>query len=268
MKSEMHIICSAEKGELPVSECLTCALQTGGPPCGYDYSLLKAIIGKDQKSDRAKEIHVTDLTGCIRKAWYDKTEPSPEYVHEKLTRWIGSHMHGIVEGSDEHLDSELKLAADGIVGTSDVVYKDGRIVDLKFVRWMYPNKLPYGSHALQVNIYAYMLRRMGREVNRLQIQYIDASGPSKCRKCNVPVRMIDGFFVCPKCRGPVQNAHLGACLIDVPVLSDVEILNVVRSRKEALETSMVLGIAPEREPGYLCNYCSHFEKCKPDLLDE
>jgi hypothetical protein len=261
----MNVICSAGKGELPISECLACALSSGRPPCGYDYALLKSMFASDQKSDRAKEIHVTDLTGCIRKAWYTKVDPTPEYVHEKLTRWMGSHMHGIVEGSDTYLDSELPLSADGIVGTSDVVYKDGRVLDFKFTRWMYLDKLPYGSHALQVNVYGWMLRQMGRPVRRLQIQYIDASGPTKCRSCKVPVRMTNGALVCPKCMALLRNAHLGAYLIDVPVLSDSEVLEAIQERKETLENAIALGLAPEREPGFLCGYCASYERCQPDL---
>jgi hypothetical protein len=30
-----------------------------------------------------------------------------------------------------------------------------------------------------------------------------------------------------------------------------------------------MNLAPEREPGYLCQgYCAHFEKCKPNLAEE
>lgn len=262
--STVTILCSAEKGELPISECLSCAL-AGDPPCGYSYPLLKSILGDDEKSNRANEIHVTDLTGCTRKAWYDKTDPSPEYVHEKLTRWLGTQMHKVLEGTDQYLDSELRLAADGIVGTADVVFKNGTVIDFKTTRWIYPARLPYGSHSLQVNVYAWMLRQMGREVNSLYIQYIDASGPSKCRKCKVPVRMIGGVLICPKCKGPVASAHLGAVLVEVPLLSDREVLNAIQSRKENLEGAIAMGIAPEREPGYLCSYCSHYDKCQPDI---
>ncbi len=264
----MDVICSAGKGELPASECLSCALASGGPPCGYDYALLKSMFASDQKSDRAKEIHVTDLTGCIRKAWYEKVDPTPEYVHEKLVRWIGSHMHGVIDGADAYLDSELPLSADGIVGRADLVYRDGRVVDLKVTRWIIPEKLPYGSHALQVNMYGWMLRQMGREVHRLQIQYIDASGPSKCRTCKVPVRMTSGFLACPKCKAPVRNAHLGAHLVDIPVLSDGEVLEAIQERKESLENAVALGIAPEREPGFLCSYCSAASRCRPELREE
>jgi CRISPR/Cas system-associated exonuclease Cas4 (RecB family) len=263
----MDILCSHTNGLHTAENCLLCARDTGGPPCGYDYALLKAIYGSSQKSERANSIHVTDLTGCPRRAYFDKREPSPEYPHDMLVRWMGSGFHRMVEGSDRFLDCELPLEHDGIVGKSDLVYKDGRLVDLKFTRWMYVDKLPYGSHALQVNIYAWMLRQMGRKINRLQIQYIDASGPTKCRKCKVAVRNIDGILTCPKCyaanpAAPApKGAHLGVYLVDIPVMSDRQIADAIQTRKANLQAALAMGMQPEAEPGFLCAYCAHADKC-------
>jgi CRISPR/Cas system-associated exonuclease Cas4 (RecB family) len=264
-EEKMNINCSAGMGVLDTQKCLTCALDH--PGCGFDYAVLKAMFGSSEQEQRRNEIHVTDLTGCIRKAWYDKTNTTAEYPHEMLTRWIGTKIHSAVEGSDELMDSELPVAYDGLVGKSDIVYKDGRIVDIKSTRWLMPAKVPYGSHVLQVNIYAYLLRKMGRQVTSLQIQYIDASGPSKCRKCRLPVRMYQGELRCPSCGQVVRGAHLGALLVDVDLLSDEEILERIQERKENLENALAMGIAPEKEPGYLCSYCAHLEKCGPSLME-
>ena len=203
----MKINCSAGKGIMELDDCLSCALN-GENLCGYDYALIKNMMNDEKKESRRAEIHVTDLTGCLRKAWYEKVSPQPEYIHETLARWLGVNFHQSVEGSDDVLDSELPLEDEGLVGTADIVYKDGRIVDLKQSRWIFPSKLPYGSHATQVNIYAHLLRKMGREVTKLQIQYVDASGPTKCRKCKVPVRVDDGILKCPNCGNIIANAHL------------------------------------------------------------
>jgi len=263
----MKIICSVGFGEMEHEACLKCAASHDRPPCGFDYALLKAIYGSSEKSERANEVHVTDLTGCARKAYLDKREPSPERPHEMLVRWLGSGFHGMVEDQDELFDSELKVAHDGIVGRSDIVYKDGRLVDLKFTRWMYIDKLPYGSHSLQVNIYAWMLRQMGRKIDRLQIQYIDASGPTKCRKCRLPVRMVGGELACPKCLSAPKGAHLGVYLVDIPVLTDEEVLYHIQGRKDNLEAALAMGMAPAREPGFLCSYCAHLDTCQPDLME-
>ena len=263
----MQITCSAEKGVLDTQKCLACSL-AGENPCGYDYAVLENMFADSQHEARKNEIHVTDLTGCIRKAWYDKTQASAEYPHEMLTRWLGTKIHAAVEGSDDYLDSELPVVWDSLVGKSDIVYKNGRIVDLKTTRWLMPAKLPYGSHVLQVNIYAIMLRKMGREVSKLQIQYIDASGPTKCRACRLVVRLYQGEYRCPSCGKVVKNAHLGAMLVEVPILSDEEVLERISERKENLENAMAMGIAPQREPGYLCSYCSNVDICQPAVTEE
>ena len=264
----MKILCSDGRGEMDTSNCLSCALSSGNPPCGFDYSLLKSLFNNNEQESRKNEIHVTDLTGCLLKAYYDKTNPPAEYVHEKLTRWMGNAVHTYAEASDEYMDSEIPLKHGGIVGKSDVVYKNGRVTDLKTSRWLYPSKLPYSSHALQVNIYAWMLRGMGREVNQLQIQYIDMSGPTKCRACRVPVRKIDGVIKCPTCLKTPSGAHLGAMLVNIDLMTDEEVESRILERKEHLDASIQMGLAPEPEPGYLCPYCPSYNiNCWPEASE-
>lgn len=265
----MKINCSAGKGVMDSKDCLACALENrGAQPCGFDYALLKGLFAHDEHEDRAKEIHVTDLTGCLRKAYYSKTEQSADYVHEMLTRSLGTFTHaGLETDNDEFLFSELPVAHNDIVGRIDTLYKDGRLIDIKTTRWIYPDKLPYGSHSLQVNIYAHMLRKNGRDVNKIQIQYIDMSGPSKCRKCKVPVRMFDGELKCPNCFQYVTNAHLGALLVDVPIMDEAEIEMHVNERVETLKAALSIQMVPEAEPGFLCAYCSFQEICNPELTE-
>lgn len=258
----MKINCSAGKGIMELEACLTCALN-GENQCGYDYALIKNMMNDEKKESRRAEIHVTDLTGCLRKAWYEKVSPQPEYIHETLARWLGVNFHHAAESSDDLLDSELPLQDEGLVGTADIVYKDGRILDYKLTRWIFPQKLPYGSHATQVNIYAHLLRKMGREVTKLQVQYVDASGPTKCRKCKVPVRADDGILKCPNCGNIIANAHLGAVLVDIPIWPDDEVESYIRERKENLRGALELGLPPEKEPGFLCSYCSNVGICMP-----
>jgi CRISPR/Cas system-associated exonuclease Cas4 (RecB family) len=260
------VICSAGKGVLSKTECLDCSLG-GNNPCGYDYVLLKSIFASDQSADRRNEIHVTDLTGCIARAFYDKVHPTPEHVHEKLTKWLGTSLHAIVEGKDEKVISEMKLEWGNLVGKADAYYNDGRLIDIKTTRWLVKSKLPYGSHALQVNIYAYLLRKMGKPVTCLQIQYIDASGPTKCRKCKLPVRWLEGTLACPSCGQYIAGAHLGALLLEIPLMTDEEVEDQILERKSALEAAISTQLAPPKEPGYLCAYCAHMDICKPQALE-
>src|SRR6185295_15008554 len=114
---------------------------------------------------------------CLRQAYYTKTSPPVEYVHDMLNRFIGTGLHQFIEGFESpEFTNEMPLQALGLVGTADVVYDNGRVIDFKTTRWMKPAKLPYGSHAMQLNIYAALLRAQGKEVTSLAIQYIDLSG--------------------------------------------------------------------------------------------
>ena len=259
------ILCSAEKGEMEVSACLLCSQDH--PPCGYSYPVMKSMLNDTTKESRRTDIHVTDIVGCLRKAWYDKINPTPEMPHLTETRWLGTALHKAIEGSDDVFDSETPIAFKEIVGTADIIYKDGHISDLKSTRWMFPHKLPYGSAALQVNIYAWMLRGMGKPTNSLSIQYIDFSGPSKCRKCSVPGQMIGGVVRCPKCSNELKNGHLGAYFVDVPMMTDDEVESVILDRKNNLASAIAMGLEPAKEPGYLCEYCSHRTICLPEVED-
>ena len=168
--------------------------------------------------------------------------------HKMLARTIGTAWHKFVETNDEHVECELPVEWNELVGTADIVYRDGRIVDNKTTRWLSPSKLPYGSHALQVNIYAFMLRQMGREVRSLAIQYIDMSGPTKCRACRLPVEMVDGNLVCPRCGSTPKDAHLGVTLVDIPLMTDVDVLDEIHDKIKNLQAAIDLGMPPEASP--------------------
>ena len=259
----MKINCSAEKGVMEHEECLACALRQDNT-CGYDYIVLKNLFAANSQ-DRSGSVHVTDLTGCLRKSYYDKTIKTPTFPHEMLNRSVGTWIHSILEGNDPLVESEVPLSILGLVGTADAIYEEGRLLDLKTTRWLYPNKVPYGSHELQVNIYGYMRKKAGFPINTLQIQYIDLSGPTKCRKCRVSMQMIDGVVQCPTCGNvPKSGGHLGCVIVDIPIYAEEHVEEIVERRVGELQSALDTDFAPEKEPGWLCAYCDHVEECKPD----
>ncbi len=91
---------------MPREDCLKCALSQNNE-CGFDYSVLRWLINDEEQNKRSTEVHVTDITGCLRRAWYDKVDPSPEFPHAALARQIGSVIHKGLEGDDDALQSEL-----------------------------------------------------------------------------------------------------------------------------------------------------------------
>lgn len=251
------VLCSAGRGVTLKTDCLACALRQENA-CGFDYALLKGLYSDKQRFG----VHVTDLTGCLRKSYYDKTRPPLEYPHQSIARFLGTAVHKALELNDEHLVSELPVAGMNVVGTADVVYTSGRIVDYKTTRWLVPAKLPYGSHVTQVNIYAAMLRSQGRTVTSAAIQYIDLTGATKCRQCKLPYEPSEnGYPACPQCHNSVPSAHLGGALVEVPLEDDATVSNWIAMREKTLSLSLETNTLPDAEVGFLCNYCSHKSSC-------
>jgi len=255
----MNVICSDGKGELTTEQCLECALKSPKhhPPCGFDHGFLKSLFDTE---DRSEEIHVTDILGCLKRSYLGKVDRKPVHVHELIVLAMGRAVHSLVEKSDEVASSEMSLEYEFLVGTSDRVYKDGRVVDYKSTRWLMPDKLPYGKDEAQVNVYGFMLRRMGFPVTSLAIQYIDMSGPTKCRACKRTVRMYDTLR-CPNCMKEVKNAHLGAVLYEVDMWNESELEWYIRDNMAKLSKALTDKIAPEATVGYLCGYCAHSDEC-------
>jgi len=254
----MNILCSGDLYEKPITteECLRCATSLGGKqPCGYGYRLLKSIF-ESQSEDRTNEIHVTDITGCLRKAYYDKTNPKPRYVHELLPLWLGIAIHNDLDITDDEVISERPVSKDGLIGRIDAVYRDGRIEDAKTTRWMHVDKLPYGNHVDQVNLYAYM----NGGADTLQIQMIDMSGPTTCKSCRIPFILRDGEYICRKCGKTYNNAHLGAHIVEIEPQPEEEVKVFIKIRVYELEAAIyVTKEPPPVEPSWLCNYCPHTE---------
>ena len=257
-------LCSGNIFSEPITEkeCLACSL-SGMANCSFDYSLLLAMFHDKERTG----IHVTDVVGCLKQAYYNHVNPQPMRIHEKMLLFLGTMTHKMLEDAvdEQRFDAELPLKALGIEGTADVVYHDGKIVDLKTTRWINPAKLPYSKHEVQINVYAQMLREQGREVKSLWIQYIDMSGPTKCRSCRVPFRMMDdGMLACPRC-GYVPkkpySSHLGAILKEIPLWTERQVKDHITQRKDILESALAENKAPSAEPGFLCRYCVHQYEC-------
>lgn len=232
-----------------------CAVDMKGlQPCGYGYKLLHAMFAGQE--DRSEEIHVTDITGCLLRAWAGKKDPQPRYVHELLRLWIGIAIHKALEVYDINVVSEVNVSDGELMGRVDTMYLDNRIEDTKTTRWLNPDNLPYGNHAEQVQIYGTMAGG-----DRLQIQYIDLSGPTQCRDCKVSLVKVDGQTVCPSCGYANSRGHLGAIIKEIPVSDNKE---EVRERVRVLREAMDNNTEPPAEESFLCNYCDYV-KCEYNM---
>lgn len=259
----MNVLCSGELFTDPITtqECLACALKhKGEQPCGYGYRLLKSMFKAFEDDSRLKEIHVTDIVSCLLKAYYDKTNPAARYVHDLLALWVGIAVHSAIDISDAHVTSEVPGEKYDIKYRVDAIYEDGRIEDAKTTRWLVPSNMPYGSHADQVNMYAMLQRGDEEDGASLWIQYIDMSGPTKCRKCKITMRLINGKVTCPKCGYVNENGHLGALMVEIDLEDMADMKDWTLGRKDALTQALRLEIPPMAEPSFLCKgYCPHYQ---------
>ncbi len=279
----MKIYCSAEATKvMEHTGCLECALG-GKQECGMTYPVLKAIFTTESENGyRNGEIHVSDVNGCLLKAYYTKTEPQPFLPNERLVLMIGIAVHDYIQkkmDGDVHYQSEFPVH-DIVDGRIDLVGRN-EIVDLKTTRWLIPDRLPYGNHASQVNLYAVMYNRLLEQLHRVRaktdrqkadeeygenavkkvgIQYIDVSGPTQCRKCQRAYRRVNGQLVCPSCGGISTNGHLGAHFLQVEMEPEDRVLEDLELRAEILRTALAGGVPPEPEPSVLCRYCP-FAQC-------
>lgn len=257
----MKVICSVGKGELEHEECLQCALK-GGNYCGFDYTHLRAMF---DVQDRTDEIHATDLVSdCTRKVYLDKKNPSPEHVHMRLNLLLGISFHGLMEGDDEHIQTEIRVQHKGLIGTIDAYYpKTGVVVDHKTTKRIYVDRLPYGKHAQQLQIYNYLLTKNGLPVNQMYVNYIDKSGPSECSSCKRTVAPNeDGILTCPGCGKQNQRWHTGAVRFPIPPRPMKEIEPEIERRMGEIKSALSNGHIPEASTGWECKYCPHWRAGK------
>lgn len=255
----MKLLCSGGLYDEPIedNECLSCAIEHAGTqPCGYSYQLIRALLSSDESEKRASEVHVTDLVSCLKKAYLNKTDPRPMYLHDKLILWLGVAVHDALDIDDGTVKAEVPLKRDEVVGRADAIFPYEKILlDTKTTRWINLNNLPYGDHEAQVNAYNWMLN----DDHELQIQYIDFAGPTKCRQCKVSMVMEDGEVLCPLCGYVNKNGHLGAVIYHVPV--DGDFGEWFEGRKDALIDALAFNQEPDPEPSFMCRYCSH-DQCE------
>lgn len=236
----------------------------------FDYGLLRAL--RAHQNREREGIHVSDIVSCLRKAYYHRTvETSPTFPHESLYTFLGTMTHGMLEGSDHKVWTELPIRADmggvEIVGQADAYYPaQKRLVDYKTTRYINPANLPYGNHVEQVQYYACILHDMGLPVEQAFIQYIDLSGPTRCRYCKVgTLDPTPEFYICRNCGHEWERddarIHLGAVLVEAELPSMAFIRDRMTERIQTLIGSLAEETLPRGEPGFLCSYCPFREIC-------
>ena len=137
--------CPYHKRSIKFKECLQCALDND-TPCGFTYSLLKA--GSVILSSPRPKVHVTDLTGCLRRAYFGKVADYYEPPSQWIAAILGIFIHSKLEefappGARVELSlSAMTTSGVEVVGTVDLLRTDGTIIDSKSKRYLTKSRLP------------------------------------------------------------------------------------------------------------------------------
>lgn len=263
----MIVKCLIDKGEITKEECLECAMDAVLPACGLEYSYLYAMYASMGDGERDNEIHVSDIVHCLRKSVLDKRFKIAESAADMSARFKGIAMHDFMEGKNTWASAEVPIDFEGVLGRTDLVYQNKRgewiMVDYKTAKKISFDRLPYGEHESQLNLYAWLLEQLGHApIDRLILVYINNNGPTECsgKICKkAKIEYVLGELACPICGRTPKDAHFGAKAIEVPKQPARDIARMFRDRKMALEKAMHDGSLPAGEPSWLCDrkFCKH-----------
>lgn len=270
---QVGVDCPYREVELTFKQCLDCA-KSQQKRCPFIYPVLAACFGS--KDLKRTGIHVSDLTSCLRKAYYSKRLDWYQAPGSLITLLMGTTIHSTMEeyappGALVELELEAKTKKGVIVKGRIDLYESGpqTLTDWKTTRWMYLNKLPYGNHGTQLNIYAWLLRENGYPVKKMQVQYIDLSGPSKCKKCKGPLRpQKGGDYECTRCGKMYagDKVHPGVALIPI---DHIDMTSFIDEKSSQLQWALDQEIAPEKvdkKGNWICGYCEFTKECMAEEM--
>jgi hypothetical protein len=208
----------------------------------FPYPLLAAIRASNK--DRYP-ISASRIGGCLRQTYFQQVVDYYVEPGMQLAPMMGTFAHKIVEENPPPkvaVELELEwITPEGakVTGVADVVdVPNSTLSDWKTTRWMVPAKLPYGSHATQVNIYRWLLwKSKGIKVDRLQICYVDLTGPDR-----------------------TEYKHNGYYAVDIPTQDDEAIDSYIRERALILHKLIFEGneTLPKKVGGrdkWMCRFC-------------
>jgi len=176
-----------------------------------------------------------------------------EYPSGRLALLVGTKMHEALELASAEADAipEIKVrwtTEDDIQvhGTADLYIANGFKIlqDWKTAKAIYLSKLPYGSHEIQVNLYAFMLENNELEprlpVETLKMVYLSKIGPDTR-----------------------SGEHNGVVQIGVdkwaPEVAERYLNTNARILREAMKGNSVPSKTSER---WMCSYCPVVQQCE------
>lgn len=184
----MRWLCEVTGQGVDTSTCLACARTRQRPACPFTPALLRALATALEDDPalvmlrqlRIPVIRVTELVGCLRRAWYQRTQPPPlERPSALWARLRGIIFHEALARMGEGLAEQrvaIFLERHGVraVVTGRVDGYDpemGILIDYKTLAAASADlHLPIAHHVEQLRLYAWLLGEAGQpppEIGRL-----------------------------------------------------------------------------------------------------
>jgi len=216
------------------SACLERA-RTHPDDCPFVYPILQGMVNGIR--GEVEGISVTSLLTCLRKVVLEKRHDVYVDPKQLFYAFRGQMFHAIAalaqpDGCVVEQRFSRPIAGLTISGQPDLIWPQHRLlIDFKTTRRV-PQKEAYPHHALQVNIYRWLVEPI-YPVDRLEIVYLDMDGVKR---------------------------------LPVPVLERRKVTAVLVARARVLAAAMNGGSLPPRvgpDGLWQCPWCSFQERCWP-----
>lgn len=119
------------------------------------------IIEREKRVYRPNVIHVSELTTCLRKSYYNRTRFERRIDVKNIILTIGNGLHRALQaylreryGWSFEVELKMKLGEFWLTGHADIVTSDNDVIEIKTTSKL-PGK-PYENHLMQLNAYLYM----------------------------------------------------------------------------------------------------------------
>ena len=198
----------------------------------------KSLVATDQDRDRSlqTEIGASSIGGCRRQAWHiinqtPKTNTNTENLAAILGTAIHAHLAEAIKFSDPFGDNfliEQEVRTEDLKGHVDLYIKSAKkVVDWKTITKKKIKDFPNEQQIMQINLYGYLLKANGYEVDTVALVGISRDGTMK------DIKVWEESY----------NEDLA--------LQGLEWLKDVKA--------MVQAPAPEKNVFFCRNYCSYYD---------
>jgi len=189
--------CPYGQGDISFADCLEHA-KTDPPECGFVHPILAGIAGNIR--GEMAEITVTQLLNCVRKVVLERRHDHYVEPGQLYYAFRGQMFHQIASGIELEgavVEQRFRRVIAGVTlsGQPDLIAPGLRkLYDFKTARRVPRDGHVYANHALQVNIYRWLVQPH-HEIDQLELVYMDMSEVKRVSVEVMDTRKLIGWLV-------------------------------------------------------------------------